>query len=94
MQGTEANIEVLTNRPLDHGLLMLENGTKVELAKGDGNWLTAKLPISKDGSYHIAALDGGEAIRISDDYFIEAKKDEAPTDEDQPSRQRSEGEPH
>ena len=79
MQGTEANIEVLTNKPLDHGLLMLENGTKVELAKGEGNWLTAKLPISKDGSYHIAALDGGEAIRISDDYFIEARKDEAPT---------------
>ena len=27
----------------------------------------------------MAALDGSEAVRISDDYFIEAKKDEPPS---------------
>ncbi|MBV9406210.1 MAG: hypothetical protein JO211_12770, partial [Acidobacteriaceae bacterium] len=50
-----------------------------DLTRGEGNWASARLPINKDGSYHIAALDGNEAIRISDDYFIEAKKDEPPS---------------
>ncbi len=79
VQGSQADISVLTDRPLDRGLLVMENGSKVELTRGQGNWLTAHLPIEKDGSYHIAALDSGEAIRISDDYFIEAKKDEPPS---------------
>jgi hypothetical protein len=78
VQGSQADISVLTDRPLDHGSLVLENGSKTPLARRDGNWLTARLPIEKDGSYHIAALDGGEQVRISDDYFIEAKKDEPP----------------
>jgi hypothetical protein len=79
VQGTQADIAVLTDKPLDHGLLVLENGTKIELARGDGNWLNARIPINKDGSYHVAALDGGETVRLSDDYFIEAKKDEPPS---------------
>jgi hypothetical protein len=79
VQGTQAEIAVLTSRPLEHGLLLTDTGAKVELTKGDGNWVTAKLPVTKDGSYHIAAIDSGESIRISDDYFIEAKKDEAPS---------------
>ena len=81
--GTQAGISVLTDRPLDRGLLVLDNGSKIELTRsvngGEGNWLTARLPINKDGSYHIAAPDGGETVRISDDYFIEAKKDEPPS---------------
>ncbi len=79
VEGSEADISVLTDRPLDRGVLVLENGSKVELAHAEGNWLTARLPIKRDDSYHVAALDGGEAVRISDDYFIEAKKDEPPT---------------
>ena len=77
--GSEAEISVLTDRPLQHGALVLEDGSKVGLKAGEGNWLTAHLPISKDGSYHVAALDGSDIVRISDDYFIEAKKDEAPS---------------
>src|SRR5581483_11867030 len=79
VQGTRAEVSVLTDRRLEHGVLVLDNGQKIELAKGDGNWTKAELPIAKDGAYHIAAMDGGEAIRISEDYFIEAKKDEAPS---------------
>ncbi len=79
VENSEADISVLTDRPLAHGLLVMENGSKLELKPEEGNWLTTHLPITKDGSYHIAALDGGEAIRISDDYFIEAKKDEPPS---------------
>jgi hypothetical protein len=79
VQGSQADISVLTDRPLERGFLVLENGSKIELAHREGNWLAARLPIHKDGSYHVAALDGREMVRISDDYFIEAKKDEPPS---------------
>ena len=38
----------------------------------------ATVPIQKDGMYHIAAVEGGEDVRLSDDYFIEAQKDQPP----------------
>jgi hypothetical protein len=79
VQGTRADISVLTDKPLDHGFVVLENGSKLELHRADGNWLAARLPIDRDGSYHIAALDSGETVRLSNDYFIEAKKDEPPS---------------
>lgn len=77
--GSNADISVLTDRPLQHGVLVLEDGSKIPLNPQDGNWLTAHLPITKDGSYHVAALDSSDVVRISDDYFIEAKKDEPPS---------------
>jgi hypothetical protein len=79
VEGTQAEISVLTDKPLERGVILLENGSRLELAKADGNWLSAKMPIRKDGSYHVAALDNSEAIRISDDYFIESGKDEPPS---------------
>ena len=77
--GSNADISVLTDRPLQRGVLVLEDGSKIVLNPGEGNWLTAHFPIKKDGSYHVAALDGNDVVRISDDYFIEAKKDEPPS---------------
>ena len=77
--GSDADISVLTDRPLQRGVLVLEDGSKIALKAGDGNWLSAHLPIQKDGSYHVAAIDGSDLVRISDDYFIEAKKDEPPS---------------
>jgi hypothetical protein len=79
VEGTQADVSIETDRPLQHGSLVLDNGSKIDLTSQQGNWVTARLPISKDGSYHVAALDSGETIRISDDYFIESKKDEAPS---------------
>ena len=79
VEGTQAEISVLTDKPLDRGLLIFEDGSRVPLTKGDDNWLSAKVAIHKDGSYHVAALDNNEAIRISDDYFIESGKDEPPS---------------
>jgi len=40
--------------------------------------LMANVPIKKDGVYHVAALEGGEDVRLSEDYFIEAQKDKPP----------------
>jgi hypothetical protein len=82
LQGSHAEVAVQTDRPLDHGLLVMEDGRKLNLSRGanqgPGNWLTAQFDVAKDGSYHVAALDNGDAIRLSDDYFIEAQKDSAP----------------
>ena len=79
VEGSQAEISVLTDRPLDRGVLVMEDGHKLELNRTEGNWLTTKFPVGKDGSYHVAALDEGDAIRLTDDYFIEAKKDAAPS---------------
>jgi hypothetical protein len=78
VSGSTADVAVLTDRKLEHGVLVLDNGKTIELKPGDGNWLTAHLNVNRDGSYHVAAIDDGETVRISDDYFIEAKKDEPP----------------
>ncbi len=79
VEGTMAEISVLTDRPLEHGVLQLDKGQKIELTKTEGNWSKAMLPVKQDGSYHVSAIDGAETIRISDDYYVEAKKDEPPT---------------
>ena len=36
------------------------------------------MPIAKDGAYHIATIDQGQETRLSEDYFIEADKADAP----------------
>ena len=79
VQGSRAELEIQTDKRLEHGALVLDNGSKVELTRGEGNWLNTGLAIEKDGSYHVAALDGNETVRISGDYFVEAKKDEPPS---------------
>lgn len=77
--GTKAEISVRTDRPLQQGQLVLSNGKSLDLVPREDNWLSASLPIEKDGTYHVIALDDNEAIRISDDYIIEARKDEPPS---------------
>ena len=37
------------------------------------------MPIQKDGVFHFAAKEQGESVRLSEDYFIEARVDGAPT---------------
>jgi hypothetical protein len=79
VEGTQAAVSVQTDKLLEHGVLVFEDGSRLDLKKDDGNWLAANLQVHKDGSYHVAAIDNGEAIRISDDYFIESGKDEPPS---------------
>ena len=38
----------------------------------------AAVPIEKDGMYHFAAVEDGEVVRLSEDYFIEAQKYQPP----------------
>jgi hypothetical protein len=79
LEGSTADVEITTDRPLANGSIVVNDSDKIEL-KGSGTTkLTATVPINKDGLYHIAALDSGEMVRLSDDYFIEARKDNPPT---------------
>ena len=79
VEGTEAEVSILTDQPLSKGILMLGDDKQLDLKAADGNWLTASVPINKDGMYHIAAIEQGENVRMTEDFFIEAKKALAPT---------------
>ena len=58
---------------------MLNDDQQIELKGGEGNWITARVTINKDGMYHVAAIDQGENVRMTEDFFIEARKALAPT---------------
>ncbi len=55
--------------------------------------VTAKVPIQKDGMYHFAANEQGQSVRLSEDYFIEAREDNAPNVRHHASRRGCEGQP-
>jgi hypothetical protein len=82
LEGTRADLDVITDRPLTDGLLVLnalngldasDGGQQVRLAGGAGNHYQGTVSIEHDGAYHVAALDQGQAVRLSEDYFIEAR---------------------
>jgi len=77
--GTVAELTVETDRPLKNGELLLDDGSRIALESKDGNFVTAKVPVEKDGMYHFAATERGESVRLSEDYFIEARQDQPPT---------------
>lgn len=79
VEGTEADVAIATDRPLTNGVLLFDDGTKLPLRAGPQDMRVARVPIRKDGIYHIASIEQGEDVRLSPDYFIEAQKDEAPT---------------
>jgi hypothetical protein len=78
VEGTVAEMAIHLDRPLANGALLLDDGGKVLLRDGGNNTLIAGVPIQKDGMYHIAAIESGEDVRLSEDYFIEAQKDNPP----------------
>ena len=78
LEGTRADLDVVTDRPLTDGLLVLDGGAQVHLSGGAANHYQGVVPIERDGAYHVAALDQGQAVRLSEDYFIEARKTSPP----------------
>src|SRR5579875_249989 len=78
VEGTMADVEIHTDKPLANGALLLDDGSKIPLRAGPGGALLAKVPIQKDGQYHVAAIENGEDVRLTEDYFIEAQKDNPP----------------
>ncbi len=79
VEGTTAEVAIQTDRPLANGAILLDDGTKLSLrAAARRACCVASVPIQKDGLYHVAAVENGEDVRLSEDYFIEAQKDQPP----------------
>ncbi len=76
--GTEAELEVSTDRPLQGGQIQLDNGQKVQLSGGQNNVYHGAVKMDKDGVYHVAGIDEGQPVRVSEDFFIEARKANPP----------------
>jgi uncharacterized protein DUF4175 len=77
--GTVAELSIETDRPLKNGEILMDDGSHIALQSKEGNFVTAKVPVEKDGMYHFAATERGESVRLSEDYFIEARQDQPPT---------------
>ena len=78
IEGTEADLEIAMDRPLKEGRLALDDGNTIQLAGGDGNHYRGTVHMEKDGAYHVAAIDEGQAVRLSEDYFIATDKAQPP----------------
>jgi hypothetical protein len=74
IEGTQAVLEVVTDSPLQNGVLVLTNGQQISLTGIAANRSSGVISIDEDGAYHVAALDHGQAVRLSEDFFIEADK--------------------
>ncbi len=73
VQGTDAELQIQMDRPMKDGLLALDNDQQITLTGGEGNLYKGTIHMDKDGMYHVAALDQGQPVRLSGDYFIAAR---------------------
>ena len=78
IEGTNAELTVRMDRPLRNGQLTLDDGKQITLSGGEGNVYKGSIPMQKDGAYHVAALDQGQPVRLSEDYFIATDKANPP----------------
>lgn len=84
--GTAAQLDVVTDRPLASGLLVLDDGREVALVPeapptggaAGRDFYRGVIDVERDGAYHVAARDAGTTLRISEDYFIEAAEVKPP----------------
>jgi len=74
IEGTEASIEVEMDKPLKDGKLALDDDKAVILSGGSENKYKGTIHMEKDGAYHVAAIDQGQPVRLSEDYFIATDK--------------------
>jgi hypothetical protein len=78
IEGTNAELTVRMDRPLRNGQLTLDDGKQITLSGGEGNVYKGSILMQKDGAYHVAALDQGQPVRLSEDYFIATDKANPP----------------
>ena len=80
--GTQAELEVITDRPLQGGQIQLDSGEKIQLAEANSNAgqnvYRGVVKMEKDGVYHVAGVEAGQPVRVSEDFFIEARKANPP----------------
>ncbi len=78
IEGTNADVEIEMDRPLKGGQILLDGGQSIQLSGGQGNRYRGTITMEKDGAYHVAALDSGQLVRLSEDYFIATDKAQPP----------------
>ncbi len=78
LEGTDAELTVVMDAPLKDGVLVLDNGQPLHLTGGEGNRYRGTIHMEKDGAYHVAAMDQGQQVRLSEDYFISTSKANPP----------------
>ena len=78
LEGTEATIDVEMDRPLKDGQLTLDGGQTIHLTDVEGSHYQGTIHMEKDGAYHVAAVDEGQPVRLSEDYFIATDKPAPP----------------
>ena len=78
LEGTNAELTVKMDRPLHDGQLTLDDGKQIALSGGEDNVYKGSILMQKDGAYHVAALDQGQPVRLSEDYFIATDKANPP----------------
>jgi hypothetical protein len=78
LEGTDAELTVVMDAPLKDGVLVMDNGLPLHLTGGEGNRYRGTIHMEKDGAYHVAAMDQGQQVRLSEDYFISTSKANPP----------------
>lgn len=78
MEGTTAQVDIHTDKPLSRGTFALDDGHEIALSAEGGNTYTGIIHMTRDGAYHLAAVDQGQPVRLSEDYFIATEKAEPP----------------
>ncbi|MEM9209518.1 MAG: hypothetical protein AAGA61_09740, partial [Pseudomonadota bacterium] len=73
---TEVTVDVTGSAALTPGVLVVDD-EEIELDI-DGTAGTATFTVNADGQYYVAAIVGGERIRLTDDYFVSVLDDAAP----------------
>lgn len=69
--GTVARIEIETDRPMNGGELVLEEGDAIGLASTRGDRTSANLRVLRDDGYHVSVIYDGEPVQVSDEHAIE-----------------------
>ena len=75
--GTNVQLEVFANAPLQSPAIVLEGETGVIPLQGAAN--AGRIILKKPGTYHIVAQVANEVVPLTDDYSIEIVADEKPT---------------
>lgn len=76
--GTEAELEISTDRPLEGGRIQLNDGQQIQLSGGENNKYRGTVKMAQDGVYHVTGVEQGQPVRVSEDFFIEARKANPP----------------
>src|SRR3984957_13232048 len=76
--GTDAELDVSTDRPLQGAQIQLDSGQPVQLSGGQNNVYHGTVKMDHDGVYHVAGIEQGQPVRVSEDFFIEARKANPP----------------